>query len=361
MNNLYDLINDKINSNKSESLNKIGTIILEGAKCNAACDYCFIKQCHEEASQTQIDEQAIRSTLKTVKIDSSKNYIVLWAGEPLFNKEAFIKLCEIINSELPKTNIIINTNGFLLNSEWAEFLIKHNVYVNLSHDGPGQKYRGFDYFNSKSHVKAINELAEANHLLNIETVIHKYNCSFNDIKDFFEKAQNEKGIIPKDYDFLITAPNLDNKIIYDFDYMDPALISYVQNCIQYLLEGIIQNKSIYVGIVSQIWDVLKHQKDSINPDILFCQEITYPRFSINSLGYPKCTRGFFNRNKNNIIAENHKMRCLKCNIKNSCLMCSCIAVDLDDNLCSKLQNRTYTIINTFNAIMDIWRANELSK
>ena len=215
----------------------------------------------------------------------------------------------------------------MLDDWWADFIISHNVYINLSHDGPGQKYRGVDFFNSDRHVKAIRTIAKAGHLNDIATVIHKYNCSFNDIKDFFEKARNEKGIISKNYEFLLVAPNLNNEIIYDFDPLDPSLIKFINDSISYIMTAMINNSAIYSEMVKQVWLVIKDLYSETH-DVDFtkgCSEYENKEFSISTMGEHRCVRGFFNRDHNIKVMKDHLNRCQKCEVNYACpLRKSCL-------------------------------------
>lgn len=340
----------------TEEANK-GTIILDGSTCNASCAYCFINACKYEAKKPSIDSQAIRKVLK--EAGDKTEQIQIWAGEPLFNKKELLQIIDIINSELPKTKIGLNTNGFLLSDWWADYFKDHNIYVNISHDGPGQKYRGFDFLESDSHVKAIKKMVEYGNLQNIETVIHKYNCSFPDIYSFFKKMRDEKGIIPKDYDHLLVGPDLNCKTKFDFDYMDPKLIKYVYDNLFFLLkEGAQENyNNIYNGMSSQLISSLYNY---INPKIgdtksLLCNEFSDGRFSIDTLGRMRCIRGFFNRDEDKKIKENHIKSCIKCDKIAMCPLSKCTAININDSLCKGIKNRIYTLEYVFNEVLNIWQ------
>ena len=353
--NFINLIDNFIHSFDVPEPEALGTIILDGAKCNMTCDYCFIEACSKEKQQIEFNENNIINTLKKNKADNN-SYIVVWAGEPLFNKEAFIKICELINKELPGVQIHINTNGTLLDDWWTDFIISHNIYVNLSHDGPGQKSRGIDFLNSEKHIKAIKTLIEAKRLNNIITVIHKYNCSFGDIKDFFEKARNEKGIIPKNYEFVLVAPNINNEIIYDFDFLDPDFIKFINDSLNYIMTAMISNGAIYNKMVNQLWTIIKSIYSG-NHNIDFtkgCNEYENVKFSINTSGEHRCIRGFYNRDHNIKIIKDHLDRCQKCEVNYACPLRKCVAISLDDKLCTTLKNRLVTLKSTVDNILAIW-------
>ena len=360
-NNFVSIVNEFFSASLEKEPDSCGTIILEGAKCNMSCDYCFVDACSKEKDQIEFNEDTIRKVLKTAKNSAGPNsYITVWAGEPLYNKEAFIKICELINEELPEVQILINTNGILLDDWWAQFLIDHNVYVNLSHDGPGQKYRGPDYFEISSCVKAIHKLIEANHIKNIVTVIHKHNCEFDKIKQFFDRARAEKGITPRNYEFILVAPSISNEIIYDFDYMDQKLIKFVQDSIQYIASAMLKNEFFYTKMVSQVWSIIQGLCQKPSQSLIeWCNEYRNVKFSISTTGEHKCSRGFFNREHNKEIMEDHLNRCSRCDVKHACPMAKCAAINLSDELCLKLRNRLATFSKALDEILNIWNSYEL--
>ena len=346
-------------SKKFESIKEAnkGTIILDGSACNASCAYCFINACKYEARKPSIDSQAIRGVLRETGDRTER--VTIWAGEPLYNKEELLQIVDIVNSELPETKIELNTNGFLLSDWWADYFKDHNIYVNISHDGPGQKYRGTDFLESESHIKAIRKMVESGNLQNIETVIHKYNCSFPDIYSFFKKARDEKGIIPKDYDHLLVSPDLNCKIKLDFDYMDPKLIKYAYDNLFFLLkEGSQENyNTIYSGMSNQLISALYNYINPKAEDIedLLCKEFSDGRFSIDTLGRTRCIRGFFNRDEDKKIKENHINSCSKCDKIAMCPLSMCTAINVNESLCKRIKDRICTLEYVFNEVLSIWQ------
>ena len=349
--NTYNSTGDPFNLENS------AIITVSGASCNNKCTYCFLNQC-TKPSISGLNPEKLVSCIKRFSNDLNKK-VTIWAGEPLFNKEVFIKLCDIINTTLPNHVICIYTNGILINDWWADYFRDHKVHIIVSHDGPGQKYRGIDFLESESHMKAIRKMVESGNLQNIETVIHKYNCSFPDIYSFFKKARDEKGIIPKDYDHLLVSPDLNCKIKLDFDYMDPKLIKYAYDNLFFLLkEGSQENyNTIYSGMSSQLISALYNYINPKAEDIedLLCKEFSDGRFSIDTLGRTRCIRGFFNRDEDKKIKENHINSCSKCDKIAMCPLSMCTAINVNESLCKRIKDRICTLEYVFNEVLSIWQ------
>ena len=122
------------------------------SKCNLKCEYCFY---HDVANNRtvadygfmslEIVEEIIR---KVLQFASGQATFSFQGGEPTLCGIDFFKSVIEMQNRLNTNNVNINnclqTNGILVNSEWAEFLHDHNFLVGLSLDGPRDlhdKYR----------------------------------------------------------------------------------------------------------------------------------------------------------------------------------------------------------------------------
>lgn len=347
--NFLDITNEIISkSSHSDKFKKIDCVILvTGAKCNFSCNYCFINSCKYESNPKLINFESLAQALSIFKIKDSLA-ISIWAGEPLYNKKELINLCNFINKELPQAKISINTNGSLLNDWWADFFNDHKIYINVSHDGPGQKYRGFDFLESDSHIKALQKVQTYGKLNTVNTVIHKYNSSFEELYTFFMKMQDRTGINPTDYNFAFVLPDLNGHIAYNFDFMDNALIEYVYKNIAFLLKnGLNQNyNNIFPGMHQEILGFLKRM---IFKQYKVC---TPEAFMLDSCGQKVCTRSFFNKEKDFSIRENHLNRCLTCEKNILCPLASCQAIAISDETCNKIKNEILVIESILNNILE---------
>lgn len=154
------LINELILDDKQ--LNSLRTSLVEDTKldlmyllltdnCNMKCRYCF-----EDSPEISCDFKPSMMSEKTARksIDyfswvtskygrpGGKKVIHLYGGEPTLNisalKAAVIRVSELKESNIlsRETDVILITNGLLMDDELATFLAKYKVAVGLSIDGP---------------------------------------------------------------------------------------------------------------------------------------------------------------------------------------------------------------------------------
>ncbi|MEG0762396.1 MAG: anaerobic sulfatase maturase [Oscillospiraceae bacterium] len=111
--------------------------------CNLQCKYCFY---HDEAKNRDIASYGIMSdeTLENIikkALSFAQQHITIafQGGEPTLAGLAFyehlFELEEIYNVNKIKIEHCIQTNGYIIDREWTQFLKKHNFLVGLSLDG----------------------------------------------------------------------------------------------------------------------------------------------------------------------------------------------------------------------------------
>ena len=115
-----------------------------GAICNLDCAYCFYLSKEELypgsnfRMSADVLEQHVRQYLET---QPDGTVSLAWqGGEPTLMGLDFFKqavgYADKYKKPKQKVEYTIQTNGVLLNDEWAKFLKKHNVLVGISIDGP---------------------------------------------------------------------------------------------------------------------------------------------------------------------------------------------------------------------------------
>jgi uncharacterized protein len=114
-----------------------------GPDCNLNCTYCFYLEKAELFSETvkhrmsdEIQEELIRQVMQ----QSGDSVSIAWqGGEPTLMGLDFYKKAVELEMKYGHGQTVGNglqTNGTLLNEEWAEFLQKYDWLVGLSLDGP---------------------------------------------------------------------------------------------------------------------------------------------------------------------------------------------------------------------------------
>jgi len=123
-----------------------------GAICNLDCTYCYYLHKQEllgSSSKFQMSEEILEAHVRqyTQGQDWPEVVFIWQGGEPtLVGLEFFEKVVELQRKYKRPNQRIENdlqTNGSLLDEEWAKFLRKHNFLVGLSIDGPRQLHDAF--------------------------------------------------------------------------------------------------------------------------------------------------------------------------------------------------------------------------
>jgi uncharacterized protein len=143
------------------------------------CLYCFY---HSLASQREsfslgfMNEEILEETIKKVfsYSDGSRVYLSFQGGEPLLAGIDFFDramlFIERYNTKNSETEIVIQTNGLLINEDWCVFFKKHNILIGLSLDG--------DEIHNINRI-SINGEPTFNQVLKNAKLLQKNNISFN--------------------------------------------------------------------------------------------------------------------------------------------------------------------------------------
>jgi uncharacterized protein len=122
-----------------------------GARCNLRCDYCFFLEKSELYPGSELrmrDEVAEAFVRQTIAAQQVPFVTLAWqGGEPtLMGLDFFRRALEVERAALPEGWAVertIQTNGTLLDDEWAAFLAEHDVLVGLSMDGPRELHDAY--------------------------------------------------------------------------------------------------------------------------------------------------------------------------------------------------------------------------
>ena len=116
-----------------------------GSLCNLNCTYCYYLHkdglLHQPRAPRMTDELLERHIRQYIEAQTGDEVVFSWqGGEPtLLGLDFFRKVVELeTRYKKPQQRIEndLQTNGVLLDAEWAAFLKKHNFLVGLSCDGP---------------------------------------------------------------------------------------------------------------------------------------------------------------------------------------------------------------------------------
>ena len=124
---------------------KLSSVLIKpaGPDCNMACTYCFYLEKSQLFAGTQVhrmSEDTLEETVKQVLSQGEREVSFGWqGGEPtLMGLPFFRKVVELqqLYGKGQSVGNGLQTNGLLLDQEWAEFLGKYKFLIGLSLDGP---------------------------------------------------------------------------------------------------------------------------------------------------------------------------------------------------------------------------------
>ena len=115
-----------------------------GAACNLACTYCYYlekKQLYAGAGRQLMSDELLETYIRDyIALQTTPNVLFTWhGGEPTLRPIKFYERALELQRRYADGRHIDNafqTNGTLINEEWARFFKKNNFLVGLSIDGP---------------------------------------------------------------------------------------------------------------------------------------------------------------------------------------------------------------------------------
>lgn len=130
-------------------------ILKVASRCNLNCSYCYVFNKGDLTWKQRprvMREDTFDATLQRIRqhcLSSRQKLVTLsfHGGEPcLVGAERFDSWCEKARQllgGLAEVRFVLQTNGTLLDEEWIELLLKHQVQVGISMDGPEQVHDRF--------------------------------------------------------------------------------------------------------------------------------------------------------------------------------------------------------------------------
>lgn len=122
-----------------------------GAACNLACSYCFYLEksaLYPKKEASRMKPDVLREYIRQyIASQDTPEVVFAWqGGEPtLYGLEGFRQIVtwqeEFAQGKTVRNSI--QTNGTLINKEWASFLRKHGFLVGISIDGPAELHDTF--------------------------------------------------------------------------------------------------------------------------------------------------------------------------------------------------------------------------
>jgi uncharacterized protein len=123
-----------------------------GAACNLACQYCFFlskENIYAERESPLMEAETLEAYIRQLMASSpAPDVMVSWqGGEPMLRGLDFfrrsVELAEKYRQPHQRVLHTLQTNGTLVDDEWAAFLKANNYLVGLSVDGPREMHDAY--------------------------------------------------------------------------------------------------------------------------------------------------------------------------------------------------------------------------
>lgn len=137
-------------------------------QCNIRCTYCYYGGAYTETRPHQTaspNASAVDAALDLFvtgeeRLEQAHRAVYFFGGEPLMAfgeiKQAVFALEEKLRAVgTPRENLVvqINSNGLLLTPEMVDFMVEHDIYLNISIDGPNHDLYRIDPRGKGTHGK----------------------------------------------------------------------------------------------------------------------------------------------------------------------------------------------------------------
>lgn len=261
--------------------------------CNLRCKYCFY---HSVTKIREVESYGIMSTetlewviKKALEFSDHNCTIAFQGGEPtLAGLDFYRKLIEFENKyNIKKVEIhnAIQTNGVVINDEWADFLAHNKFLVGISLDGPKDIHDSlrFDAIGKGSFSSVMNaiRLFNKHHAeYNILSVVNNYSARHADkIYNFFKK---------NNFRHLQFIPCLDplNELpgAYDFSLSPGKFTTFLKTLFDLWYEDVIKDNIISI----QYFDNLVGMLMGYRPNVCSMTGVCQCQFVIEANGgvYP---------------------------------------------------------------------------
>ena len=161
-----------------------------GPDCNLACKYCFYLEKANLFPQTKIhrmSQEILEEMIRQVMQQGAPQISFAWqGGEPTLMGLPFFENAVEFQQKYGRNQIVGNglqTNGTLLNKNWAHFLRDNNFLVGISLDGPQHIHDHYRVFRSgkgswQQVVDGAKMLLDTGVEVNALTVVSDYSARF---------------------------------------------------------------------------------------------------------------------------------------------------------------------------------------
>ena len=157
-----------------------------GLQCNYSCSYCSQKFIERPGSEKDRVAKFLANVDKWVTDEPHR--VEFWGGEPLVYFKQVKPLAEGLRTKWPNASFGMVTNGSLLTDEIVDWLYDMGFSVGLSHDGPGQKFRGPDPLDDPEKRRVILRMADKflPYRMSFNAMLHAKQFRRKPVQEYFD-------------------------------------------------------------------------------------------------------------------------------------------------------------------------------
>lgn len=166
-----------------------------GDSCNLHCSYCIQSRKEEHCNKSIPVKELCNAIMYFFSMSGKEKLAVdFMGGEPLLHRDTIMQVVQYIESLTDKASFLFITNGVLFDGHMAEFCLKHDITIVLSHDGPGQHLRGVDPLapRTESYRSLHRFYREKPHLFAVNPVLTRGNFDVEEIWGYIENRLHGK-------------------------------------------------------------------------------------------------------------------------------------------------------------------------
>jgi uncharacterized protein len=170
-----------------------------GADCNLACGYCFYREksaLYRHAPRLMMEDKVLRRLLDVYR----GGHIAFQGGEPTLMGLDFFRRAQELSHEV---DFSLQTNGTLLDGDWARFLRDHHWLVGLSVDGPEAIHNRFRQHYDLA-KRGYDALVAAGAMVNTLTLVSAANIDHP--QEVYRFVRDEWGSLNQQYIECTTPP-----------------------------------------------------------------------------------------------------------------------------------------------------------
>lgn len=178
----------------NERKNNWSLLVKPTEACNLDCQYCYAKPFRDKYGNTKMDFALLEKIL-TLAENHAKNVSWIWhGGEPTLMGVEWYKTVQELFYKHDKTTFSqsMQSNGVLLNAEWAKLQKEYNIDIGVSYDVFDQNIRsGSQMINIENNIK---KFIEAGGNCGTISVINKSN--YKRQIELYEYFKNDLRVTP---------------------------------------------------------------------------------------------------------------------------------------------------------------------